>query len=429
MAEKLEKSERDPREYLFFTLANALKCIVISDPDTEHSAASMNVHIGSIFDPVPGLAHYLEHMLFMGTAKFPAENSFSTFLSENAGSSNAFTDNEDTNFYFRISSDQLHPALDMFSQFFISPLFDEGSLERELKAIDSEFHKNLQDDEWRILQILYNNAEKPINHFGLGNSSTLNIPGIRDKIIELYQNYYSANLMSLVVYGTEPTETLKEWVEELFSSILNKNVELPKFAKPISHNYPNFTKVIPVKDSKNLRIIWTMPNFSQHFECKPQGYIGHLLGHEGKNSLMSCLKKYNLADELACCHDESFSFCGFLSVEVKLTEKGLANYETVAEIIFAYVEFLKEKEPEAYIFHELKQIAEAQFLFKSKKDPYWFCSKLSARLEIYPPTKVLTAPDLYFRFDPKLIKDSISLISLQSAQIVLVSKTNDQSDI
>lgn len=69
---------------------------------------------GSLSDPVniAGLAHFCEHMLFLGTKKYPKENEYSQFLSEHAGSSNAFTSGEHTNYYFDISHEHLQGALD-----------------------------------------------------------------------------------------------------------------------------------------------------------------------------------------------------------------------------------------------------------------------------------------------------------------------------
>lgn len=70
--------------------------------------------LGSLSDPVniSGLAHFCEHMLFLGTKKYPKENEYSQFLSEHAGSSNAFTSGEHTNYYFDISHEHLQGALD-----------------------------------------------------------------------------------------------------------------------------------------------------------------------------------------------------------------------------------------------------------------------------------------------------------------------------
>jgi insulysin len=55
-----------------------MKCILIHDPEADKSAASINVHVGSSLDPKPlyGTAHFLEHMLFQGTKKYPSENEY-----------------------------------------------------------------------------------------------------------------------------------------------------------------------------------------------------------------------------------------------------------------------------------------------------------------------------------------------------------------
>jgi hypothetical protein len=54
----------------------------------------MAVGVGSFTDPaeMPGLAHYLEHMLFMGSDKYPKENEYDTYLNNHGGSSNAYTE-------------------------------------------------------------------------------------------------------------------------------------------------------------------------------------------------------------------------------------------------------------------------------------------------------------------------------------------------
>ena len=67
------KSPNDPRDYHFETLPNGLKLLVISDAAADKSAAALTVFRGSFHDPKerPGLAHFLEHMLFIGTEKYP----------------------------------------------------------------------------------------------------------------------------------------------------------------------------------------------------------------------------------------------------------------------------------------------------------------------------------------------------------------------
>lgn len=68
----IHKSTIDKRIFKSITLSNQLLCLLISDPETEKSAAALNVDVGSLEDPVDrmGLAHFCEHMLFMGTTKY-----------------------------------------------------------------------------------------------------------------------------------------------------------------------------------------------------------------------------------------------------------------------------------------------------------------------------------------------------------------------
>jgi insulysin len=138
MALDLNQSESDKRTYKYFELSNKLKVIAVCDPDATLSAATMTVGVGSLREPsdVGGLAHFLEHMLFMGTEKYPEENYFSRFLKENCGNSNAFTKLDDTTFFFEIEGDAFYQGLDAFAQFFIAPIFLQDAIERETEAVD-----------------------------------------------------------------------------------------------------------------------------------------------------------------------------------------------------------------------------------------------------------------------------------------------------
>lgn len=98
--EQFIKSEPDKRQYRSILLANNLQVLLVSDPNTDVEAGSVHLQTGHFDDPVhrPGLAHFHEHMLFLGTLKYPEENDFEDFLNKNGGSSNAYTDMEDVRF-------------------------------------------------------------------------------------------------------------------------------------------------------------------------------------------------------------------------------------------------------------------------------------------------------------------------------------------
>ena len=154
-----------------------MKVILISDPTLQKSSASMTVSVGSMNDPVDslGLAHFIEHMLFLGTEKYPDEGSYQKFISIHDGLSNAYTTDDRTNYHFEIDSNYLEEALDRFSQFFISPLFKKEIMQREIMVIDEEHSKNISNDYRRIFQVQRKAFAKrhPARHFATGSIETL----------------------------------------------------------------------------------------------------------------------------------------------------------------------------------------------------------------------------------------------------------------
>jgi insulysin len=93
-------------------------------------------------------------MSFLGTKKYPKEDEYGQFLSSHGGSSNAYTDSEDTVYYFDVNAGYFNESLDRFAQFFIEPTFSSSATSRELNAIDSEHAKNINNNGFRIFQVL-----------------------------------------------------------------------------------------------------------------------------------------------------------------------------------------------------------------------------------------------------------------------------------
>ena len=200
------KSENDKRNYRYLTLENQLGVLLISDPSTEKSAAALDVNVGANQNPVDraGLAHFLEHMLFLGTEKYPQAGEYQEFISQHGGKFNAYTAAENTNYFFEIDNDQLDVALDRFAQFFISPLFNPEYVERERNAVHSEYLAKLKDDGRRekdVYRELFN-PDHPSANFSVGNLMTLaDREGrpVREDMVAFYQQYYSSHLMNLSV--------------------------------------------------------------------------------------------------------------------------------------------------------------------------------------------------------------------------------------
>jgi secreted Zn-dependent insulinase-like peptidase len=120
------------------------------------------------------------------------------------------------------------------------------------------------------------------------------------------------------------------------------------------------TRVVPIKAAHTLMLTWALPAFCREYRSKPCNYIGHLLGHEGPGSLLSALKRRNLATSLAAGVSESNtddnSVLTMFEVSVSLTEQGLANWIHVAHLVHEYLRMLREHKPQKRIFDEIKQV-------------------------------------------------------------------------
>ena len=237
----LEQSKSDKFTCQIRILKNGLKALLVSDPEAERSSAALGVNVGSYIDPPDemGLAHFCEHLLFMGTEKYPSENDYEEYISKNGGNSNAFTSGDKTVFYFDIDNDAFEGAIDRFAQFFISPKFNEGSVEREINAVDSEFSKNKNTDIRRLNQLFKSELVKdcPFNKFATGNKETLNYPDIRERLLKMYNKYYSSEIMNLVMYSKLPMDNLIKLCEDLFSKVPKReNFEMPRYNKIKPYN-------------------------------------------------------------------------------------------------------------------------------------------------------------------------------------------------
>ncbi|KAM4607098.1 insulin-degrading enzyme isoform 2-T2 [Polymixia lowei] len=429
------RSPEDKRVYRGLEFTNGLKAVLISDPTTDKSSAALDVHIGSLSDPanISGLAHFCEHMLFLGTEKYPKENEYSQFLSEHAGSSNAFTSGEHTNYYFDVSHEHLQGALDRFAQFFLCPLFDESCKDREVNAVDSEHEKNLMNDAWRLFQLekATGNPNHPFSKFGTGNKLTLETRpskdgiDIRQELLKFHSTYYSSNLMGLCVLGRESLEDLTSMVVKLFGEVENKNVPIPEFPEhPFQEEHlRQFYKVVPIKDIRNLYVTFPIPDLQKYYKSNPGHYLGHLIGHEGPGSLLSELKSKGWVNTLVGGQKEGARGFMFFIINVDLTEEGLLHVEDIIFHMFQYIQKLRTERPQEWVFQECKDLNKVAFRFKDKERPRGYTSKVAGLLHYYPLEEVLAAEYLLEDFRPELIDMVLNKLRPEHVRVAVVSKS------
>ncbi|CAH1739015.1 unnamed protein product [Aphis gossypii] len=437
----IEKSIGDSRIYRGLEMKNGLTALLISDPDTDKSAVSLSVAVGSLSEPkdLPGLAHFCEHMLFLGTKKYPAENEFTQFLTQNGGSYNAYTASDHTNYYYSIKTESLKSSLDRFAQFFLEPLFTTSATEREIGAVNSEHEKNVADDYWRLAQLEKNAADPnhPYNQFGTGTKETLwvlpnskNI-SVRDQLLEFHSKWYSSHLMYLTILGKEDLNTLEEIAVTLFGDIEKKNVEKPYWNDPIYKEKQLATKtiVVPVKDIRVLSVNFLIPDQSKYYRSKPCRYLSALFGHEGPTSILTVLKKRGWSSKLSAGNKFEARGIELFDVDVDLTEKGVDHVDDIIKLIFQYVNMLRREGPQEWFHDENSNISKMQFQFKDKGSPLDYVYRLSANMINLKLEDVLTSEYLIHEWRPDLIVELLSYFRPDNMRATVVSKVfQDKTD-
>eukprot|EP00752_Nemacystus_decipiens_P012492 g11064.t1 len=432
----LQISEQDDRKYRHITLPNKLQVLLISDPDTDREAAAMDVMVGQTSDPphLQGTAHFCEHMLFLGSGKYPDESYFDAFLNSSGGSSNAFTSDEHTNYHFDVNAGHLDKALDVFSRFFVDPLFAEGSTGRELTAIDNENSKNLNSDYWRLTQVLkaVSSEKHPWHQFGAGNAKTLGEDpkekgvDIREELLKFHAKHYSSNLMRLVVLGKGGLDELQAMAVEKFSLVVNTNAAAPSFGGHVPFGPEQVKRrvnVVPVKDMRDITMTWPMPPVDKHYRSKPEGYLRHLVGHQGAGSLLSLLKAKGWANDLVAGMNRRATDWSNFIVSVECTEEGIEHVDEIVKMTYQYLNIIREEGIQEWIHLETKDIAAMNFRFSSKVDPVDYVSWLAGNMHKYRPEDTVAGASLCYDYDPELVRDLLG--HLVPGNMLLLVETRD----
>ncbi|XP_071521407.1 nardilysin-like [Panulirus ornatus] len=362
---------------------------------------------------------------------------------KHGGRDNAHTDMEHTTFYFEVQERYLLEGLDRFAQFFINPLMKKEAMTREREAVHSEFQMALPDDEYRIQQLFGSFAAEghPMGKFTWGNESTLNT-GIPDeelhkKLHELRLKYYSSHYMTLAVQARLSLDKLQEYVCSIFNQIPSNSIHRPTYGH---HGFPfpmeklhRLYRVVTTKEYHCVEIRWVLPSLLKYYHTKPLHYVSHLLGHEGRGSILSYLKKKVWAVGLYSGNDESGfehnTTCAIMSISIELTDEGFKNIDKVLCVVFQYMAMIQRAGPIERIFREIQQMEQLDFDYAEEQTTIENVENLSEAMQIFPPEDYLTGDTLLSEYNPQVIKECLDALVPEKCNIIISSKTVDEQTI
>lgn len=412
-------------------LPNGIRALVVSLPAAKQPNLSVSVGVGSAHEPqnLPGLAHFVEHMLFLGNKEYPDSLETNKFISDNDGFRNAYTADFNTNYYLTVNTEALPEAVKRYSRFFVTPLFTASLVEKEKNAVHNEYI--LKFDPVKLMRAyatVFSGEGSVESFFNFGSNESLK-PATAQDARDFYNKYYSARNMTIILTGPQDVETLKELITKNFSDVSGHKVNLPAVPKDkpmvnkiVKMNSPEAIQrmniTFDIKATKNQKVKDALHN------------IGGIIADESKGSLQSVLQDlgYVPAKEGAVSGAINRNQ---ISVGIQITNLGAQNYEHILALVKGYVNYIKSQPQPIYYLEEANGLAKVTNLTQdfseitpneiaSMNDKY--NSKEKTAAQIFGDERMLSYSSADYQ-------TALSLLDLNTVRIFLVTNDASQPDL
>ena len=434
----INKSPTDNALYQGIKLANGMEVLLISDEKANKSLMAVGLPVGSMEDPVlqQGLAHYLEHMILMGSKAFPETNSLDGFLTKNGGYNNAYTAPDRTVYFLEVNNNAFDEAVARLSDAFAQPLLDEKNAKKEVNAVHAEMVRAKSNDSFLMhdVNLATANPAHPITKFAVGNNLTLSDKAdskLQDELVKFYQQYYSANLMKAVLYSNQSIEQLAKLANQTLGKVENKQLHAPQVTEPFfrAEDKSVIVNYRPVKSQKMMVLSFDLPESKAAFKHKTGEYLAYIFNSNTAGTLSDYLIKQGLSDsgiQAEFSADVSRNR-GDFSFYIELTDKGLAQREQIISLVFQQIEQVKLAGIQAHYFKELQESLNQSFQHLQVEKSGFYVAELVSQMLSYPLEHIIDQPYLITQMDEKAIQADLNAMTVDNVRVLVVSD-NAQTD-
>ncbi len=211
-------------------LATGLRIVLLPRQETESVTILVLIGAGSRYEPptTAGLSHFLEHMFFKGTSRRPSSQEIAEAIDNVGGEFNAFTGEEYTGYYVKVSRAHLAVGADVVSDILLRPLFAKPEIERERGVIMEEMNM-YTGMPLRHVQHLWQQAlfgKHPLGRRVDGLPETVKKITRRHFTTYTRKHYHTSNTVVAVAGNFQEGKTLA-LLENLFASLPVGKVSRP----------------------------------------------------------------------------------------------------------------------------------------------------------------------------------------------------------
>lgn len=201
---------------------NGLRIILVPQRNSQSLTVLVLVGTGSKYETKEenGISHFLEHMYFKGTKRRPSQKELAEVLDKVGGIYNAFTSQEYTGYYAKVSSENMKLALDWVSDILFNSLFPEEEIEREKGIIIEEINM-INDNPMIAVQLLWQKVlynDQPAGWHIAGTKETVQKIKKENLLSYMKTQYVSQNTIVALAGNFREKEAINN-IKKFFSPI------------------------------------------------------------------------------------------------------------------------------------------------------------------------------------------------------------------
>src|SRR3990167_5711157 len=279
-------------DYKLTALKNGLRVITVPIPTLESAAVTLWVGVGSRFEEEKqaGVSHFLEHMVFKGSKKFPSARAVSLAVDSIGAESNAGTSHEWTDFYIKSQASQVERSFEILTDIVLNPLLKLPDIKREKGVILEEISMHKDNPMERIGDIFTNLTFA-------GNSLGRDIIGSVDTVKSIskddFENYrqlhYKAKNMVLTVSGNIHEDKIIHIADKYFGALESGTKEEAKKFTP-SIKKPGVK--VEFKDTEQAHLILGFYGYNRiHSRRYAEGLLSVILGRGMSSRLFTEIRE------------------------------------------------------------------------------------------------------------------------------------------
>jgi coenzyme PQQ biosynthesis probable peptidase PqqF len=309
------------------TLANGLRVTLRHAPDLKRCAAALRVAAGSHDVPLawPGLAHFLEHLLFLGTERFAADQGLMAYVQRHGGQVNAQTCERTTDYFFELPPQAFAKGLERLADMLAHPRMNLDDQHREREVLHAEFIAWSQDGAAQQQVALLGGLSDahPLRGFHAGNRDTLPVPQpeFQQALQDFHQRYYQTGQMTLSLAGPQSLDELR-LLAEAFGKVIAKGEKVPQ--QPPTALMAGADNRYQQASEHRLDLLFALEALP---DSSPEAldFLCHWLNTAKPGGLLAELRKQGRADNLKARPLYQFAGQALLHIEFTLPANAVAN--------------------------------------------------------------------------------------------------------